>query len=188
MQTDVCFGAQSTRQAAQVLDFICNILRSIVRALGVDVGDRSYQAASRAFREDTQKDSGYTIHGGLREIAHIRPRKDLQEYSAILAHRSKATRFFGDFDVTNQIKAEQGIPRKTISERESVSKGEKFSVGDLVRLKSGGPSMTIEEMEYAGIDSVSGFYYAKCAWYLSDGSSPRATFEESMLEAAFDDS
>lgn len=98
------------------------------------------------------------------------------------------TCFFGDYDVTNQTKAEQGIPRKTISERESVRKGKQFGVGDLVRLKSGGPSMTIEEMEYAGIDSVSGFYYAKCAWYLSDGSSPRATFEESMLEAAFNDS
>jgi uncharacterized protein YodC (DUF2158 family) len=74
---------------------------------------------------------------------------------------------------------------KTMSEREPIGKGKKFGVGDLVRLKSGGPSMTIEEMEYARIDSVSGMCYAKCVWYLSDGTTPRATFEESLLEEAF---
>jgi uncharacterized protein YodC (DUF2158 family) len=74
---------------------------------------------------------------------------------------------------------------KTMREREPVSKGKEFGVDDLVRLKSGGPSMTIEEMDYARIDSVSGMYYAKCIWYTSDGNTPRATFEESLLEVAF---
>jgi len=54
-------------------------------------------------------------------------------------------------------------------EREPVSKGKNFGVGDLVRLKSGRPGMPIEEMAYARIDPVAGMSYAKCVWYSSYG-------------------
>ncbi len=72
---------------------------------------------------------------------------------------------------------------KRVTERESVSKGDTFSVGDLVRLKSGGPSMTIEEMECAANDSGPATYFGICVWYSSDGKTLRATFAESMLES-----
>jgi len=77
------------------------------------------------------------------------------------------------------------VERKAMSEREPVRKGKHFGVGDLVRLKSGGPSMTIEEMECARVASGSDLYYTKCVWYTADGNTLRATFEESLLEEAF---
>jgi uncharacterized protein YodC (DUF2158 family) len=71
-----------------------------------------------------------------------------------------------------------------MTEREPVDKGDTFSIGDIVRLKSGGPSMTIEGMECATSESGLHTYFTKCIWYSSTGDTLRATFAESMLEDA----
>ena len=73
-----------------------------------------------------------------------------------------------------------------MNQREPVSKGNLFGIGDVVRLKSGGPSMTIEAMECARIDADSATCYATCVWYASNGSALRATFEESLLDRVSD--
>ena len=68
-----------------------------------------------------------------------------------------------------------------MSDRELVDRGNEFSVGDTVRLKAGGPSMTIEEIECTAGGSN---YIATCVWYSNTGAALRATFNESMLEDA----
>lgn len=71
-----------------------------------------------------------------------------------------------------------------MTERELVDKGNEFSIGDVVRLKAGGPTMTIEEIEHRTTESDPGKYIATCVWYSSKGDTLRATFDESMLEVA----
>jgi len=63
----------------------------------------------------------------------------------------------------------------------------KFRVGDVVRLKSGGPKMTIEDIKP---DRLDWFYRTKdfitCIWYDRDGTLRRETFEDKVLEEARD--
>jgi uncharacterized protein YodC (DUF2158 family) len=72
----------------------------------------------------------------------------------------------------------------TMKEREPVEKGDLFKVGDVVRLKAGGPGMTIEAMECQRSDIGPDKYFTKCVWYSGTGDTLRATFAESMLEDA----
>jgi len=71
-----------------------------------------------------------------------------------------------------------------MAERETVDKGNTFRVGDVVRLKSGGPGMTIEAMECQRSETGADNYFTKCVWYTGTGDTLRATFSESMLEYA----
>ena len=71
-----------------------------------------------------------------------------------------------------------------MTEREPADKGDTFKVGDAVRLKAGGPAMTIESIECATSDAGAVTYFSKCVWYSSTGDELRATFAESMLEIA----
>lgn len=52
-----------------------------------------------------------------------------------------------------------------------------FSVGDIVRLKSGGPDMTVEEM----CRSVEGRPAVRCAWFTVDKRYSSGLFYPEML-------
>ena len=52
-----------------------------------------------------------------------------------------------------------------------------FNVGDTVRLKSGGPAMTVESVEqFEGVDM------AHCVWFGDKGEVQRQTFPMALLE------
>jgi uncharacterized protein YodC (DUF2158 family) len=55
----------------------------------------------------------------------------------------------------------------------------KFSVGDLVALKSGSPVMTIELIEYDYRDQWTGRY--RCSWFAGSKHN-QETFSEAVLE------
>ena len=56
---------------------------------------------------------------------------------------------------------------------------EKFQVGDVVTLKSGGPEMTVQEV-YNNDD------WCKCTWFL-DGKRYNDSFREATIELALED-
>ena len=54
---------------------------------------------------------------------------------------------------------------------------ESFNVGDTVRLKSGGPRMTVESLEqFDGMDTVS------CVWFDEKNEVQRQTFPADIVE------
>lgn len=59
--------------------------------------------------------------------------------------------------------------------------GQKFKSGDLVRLKSGGPVMTIEKVDFDFYDKWEGTY--SCSWFAGAKDNHRS-FTEQALEGA----
>jgi uncharacterized protein YodC (DUF2158 family) len=62
------------------------------------------------------------------------------------------------------------------------SRGFNFDKGDVVRLRSGGPPMTIESFQEESISYDTSNYFATCVWYDSSGNMRRETFDERILE------
>ena len=57
-----------------------------------------------------------------------------------------------------------------------------FNVGDVVRLKSGSPDMTICEYPIKIVDGSTNCQSAKCQWFDKDGKLSNATFNVDVLE------
>ena len=55
-------------------------------------------------------------------------------------------------------------------------------VGDVVRLKSGGPEMTISECPLKITHGEDNPNYVKCKWFDKDGKLSNGTFEIDILE------
>ena len=56
--------------------------------------------------------------------------------------------------------------------------------GDKVRLKSGGPTMTVVEYPYKFIDGTTTEAKAKCEWFDSENKLKNSVFEVDALEIA----
>lgn len=57
-------------------------------------------------------------------------------------------------------------------------------VGDVVRLKSGGPDMTISECPLKNAHGEDNPNYVKCKWFDKEGQLSNGTFEIGILEKA----
>ena len=59
-----------------------------------------------------------------------------------------------------------------------------FSVGDVVKLRSGGPAMTVEAVKGEKSDWFhSTFDYVSCTWVDAAGQTKRDVFKSTMLES-----
>ena len=57
-----------------------------------------------------------------------------------------------------------------------------FKIGDVVRLKSGGPDMTVEKYPHETIDGVQCFDKVDCRWFNEETHLKHATFNVEILE------
>ena len=57
---------------------------------------------------------------------------------------------------------------------------QEFKIGDVVRLKSGGPAMTVSHVE-TGANSVDGQPYLTCVWF-DDGKERDGTYHPDTVE------
>jgi uncharacterized protein YodC (DUF2158 family) len=80
--------------------------------------------------------------------------------------------------VTRDLKR-ANMPIGVIKDR--IGNGFNFRKGDVVRLRSGGPLMTIESFQEESIDLDTSNYFARCVWF-ENGDIRRDTFNEKLLQ------
>jgi uncharacterized protein YodC (DUF2158 family) len=72
------------------------------------------------------------------------------------------------------------MPIGVITDR--IGDGFNFRKGDVVKLRSGGPLMTIESFQEESTDWDTSNYFAKCVWFVENGGIRRETFNEKLLQ------